>query len=458
MRKYCRNLVTVSMFAMFAFQPVFVQAKNIPDGKSVDSNKAWKIRFSDSVEVNDNVKKSIVVKDSKNNEVKVSITSADNGEAILVKSPVNGYKKGENYVLTIEDKIYSKNNKKLNKKVDFKFDIKNDIDIPENSNIELGNTSGNTVNQGWVTEKDDFLYFTSSQYWDVADLYKMKKDGTGLTKINKKKMYYASNLNIVGDWLYYELFESGEKDWQNNLYKVKTDGTGDTKVLDNAESCVITGDSIYYVNRSDENKLYKAALDGSNKVKLCDDEVTEINLSGNWIIYNTIDNEYFKNLRARYVGSIYKIKTDGTNKIQLTKNEGYHINTVGNEVYYINHSDNNKIYKVSLDGSKDIKVSDDSAFCLNVNDGWIYYSNDSDPIKMSTGYSTMECATLYKMQIDGTQKTKLRNVFSTDINVSGEWIYYKEYFDTGMGNGEIRKKINKNGTGDKDVEYFQEQL
>lgn len=72
---------------------------------------------------------------------------------------------------------------------------------------------------------------------------------------------------------------------------------------------------------------------------------------------------------------------------------------------------------------------------LAVQGSWVYYGNPSDGMK------------LYKVRIDGTDKTKLCDDRASFINVSGHTIIYKNYSEGGKIytiniNGEKRKCIN----------------
>ena len=48
-------------------------------------------------------------------------------------------------------------------------------------------------------------------------------------------------------------------------------------------------------------------------------------------------------------------------------------------------------------------------------DNWIYFSNGDDN------------GTLYKMHLDGSEKTKLNDVYSFGLNTDNEWVYYYRY-------------------------------
>ena len=65
------------------------------------------------------------------------------------------------------------------------------------------------------------LYTVVDYYISGNELYKIKTDGTGRTKIDN----FNSNrreINIVGDWIFYNNY--------SQLFKIKTDGTGNTEL------------------------------------------------------------------------------------------------------------------------------------------------------------------------------------------------------------------------------------
>ncbi|MTK12846.1 MAG: terpene cyclase/mutase family protein [Clostridiaceae bacterium] len=87
-----------------------------------DVNKAWNIKFSQDIELNDDVKNSITIQDSKGNSIVTNIRMSDN-KTIVVDAPKEGYKEGETYTLNIGDKVHSKNNKSLKENVKCVFKV-----------------------------------------------------------------------------------------------------------------------------------------------------------------------------------------------------------------------------------------------------------------------------------------------------------------------------------------------
>jgi len=113
-------------------------------------------------------------------------------------------------------------------------------------------------------------------------------------------------------------------------------------------------------------------------------------------------------------------------------------------VYYCNGNDDVSIYKMRINGSEKTKLNSDRSMFLNVQGDWVYYSNIEETEKSS----------IYKVKTDGTKRTKLTNDSASFINVVDEWIYYSNASD----NRRIYK-IKTDGTektliGDKFSSYL----
>lgn len=103
----------------------------------------------------------------------------------------------------------------------------------------------------------------------------------------------------------------------------------------------------------------------------------------------------------------------------------------GDWIYYMNGGDYNKLYKININGTGKTKLNNDASYNINVVGDWIYFTNKSDGQK------------LYKIKTDGTGKAKLSNDEGNSINVVGNWIYY---LSGTIGNYSINK-IKIDGTG-----------
>lgn len=86
------------------------------------------------------------------------------------------------------------------------------------------------------------------------------------------------------------------------------------------------------------------------------------------------------------------------------------VTSQGNWVYYV--GSDHRIHRMHKENGKVEVIGDFSAVSLNVVGEWIYFADGSSD------------GGIYKIMLDGTQKTKLSNVTSYKVFVDGEWIYY----------------------------------
>jgi len=276
-----------------------------------------------------------------------------------------------------------------------------------------GNSSGNISNSGIAAQQGDWIFYShDSDYNDLGYIYKIRTDGTERTQLNNEQ---SSNINVVGDWIYYSNNVDG-----GYIYKIRTDGTERTKLNSDTSYYInVVGDWIYYSNGSSGGGFCKIRTDGSERTQLNSDQSSFLNVVGDWIYYcNDVDG-----------GHLYKIRTDGTEKTKLNSDESSFLNVVGDWIYYCNGDYNGgHIYKIRTDGTEKTKLNSDNSSYINVVGDWIYY-------RRTGGY-------IYKIRTDGTEKTQLNSDASYSINVVGDWIYY----NNGASIGEHIYKMRTDGT------------
>jgi len=196
--------------------------------------------------------------------------------------------------------------------------------IKEQPNVS-GNTPGNLSNGGVATIQGDWIYF--SNFADWKRLYKMKTDGSGLTKLSDEPFVFG--INAVGDWLYYYSLSYDDR----RIRKMKIDGTEEIVLgEDKVRGLAVRGDWIYYVNLSDKVKhgsyehgtLYKMKTDGTQKTKLSPLGAQNFLVDADWIYYDGIDNTGNNKL--------WRVKTDGTEHQLLFDRVPYTLNIAGQKM------------------------------------------------------------------------------------------------------------------------------
>jgi len=310
------------------------------------------------------------------------------------------------------------------------------------SQEKKGNTAGNLANEGLFAENAEWIYFCPIgklySLWDdtfenaldrAANeeyLYKIRKDGTGRTKLCNDK---AKCINVVDEWVYY----TNEND-SSNIYKIRTDGTNRTKINNEPSFAVNVVDNwIYYFCSSG---IYKIRIDGTGRTKIVNDALSyphAMCIDNGWIYYTSYSVDDYSHY-------LYKIRIDGTGRTKLTTdNDISYIHVFDNWIYYKNYYG---ISAIKIDGTNKREIMDDVYYAINIVDGWIYYMTsefDEYYDYYDDEYTYTSYDNLYKVKTNGTQKTKLLTgnfSFSEGeyylyswINIIGNYVYYVDHDD-----------------------------
>lgn len=151
---------------------------------------------------------------------------------------------------------------------------------------------------------DGWIYYVSmsnNTIWGDERIYKIKADGSG------KKIQLSANralyMNVTHDWIYF-IQDSSENRGSGFIKKVRVDGTGeeyiDIKNGDYATDLNIVGDYIYYINRSDNSIIYRVKTDGTGREKVGSEAAWGLNVVNGYAYY--VDG---------YYGKLKKIPVDG---------------------------------------------------------------------------------------------------------------------------------------------------
>jgi len=162
------------------------------------------------------------------------------------------------------------------------------------TSAEMGEVSNETVNFGAISQKDGWIYYQDNR--DGEDLYKMKSDGTGQTKISDE---IIGNYIVSGEWILYNTMLTAEvKQAGGALYKMKTDGSEKVKLVDtgwDAGNVSIQGVWIYFDNNG---ALYRMKADGTEQSLVAEDTRNIEYISWMYI--------------SDYAGPKFRVKLDGS--------------------------------------------------------------------------------------------------------------------------------------------------
>ena len=255
------------------------------------------------------------------------------------KAQTNSYQgdlfisKGEYYLYKADksgskEVIYSGNVKNINIDDGFLYFNKDDDYYNQGIyKIKNDGSNGKTLVNGinYLAQKSgDYIYYTTS----FNDICRVKSDGSVkeeiyITDIDTR---YIDNINISGEWIYFSsYYDTSEELTDRCIYKMKLDGSELTKVGQvDITKMNVSGEWIYYINAEG---LFKIKTDGSSNEKL---------VGGDLSSYSSL-NVSLKSIYYTYDGSIYKIDLDGKNKVKIVSGSQFttdKINLVGNHIYY----------------------------------------------------------------------------------------------------------------------------
>ncbi len=145
------------------------------------------------------------------------------------------------------------------------------------------------------------------------------------------------------------------------------------------------------------------------------------NVNGAWII-KTEGSYFISSLSISedgYVWPLQRVDEDyfletgliGTDYHKLEGNVSG-INAAAGRLYYTNWMDNKYLYKINYDGSERTRLNRDASWRPHLVDGWLYYLNGDDDDR------------IYRLRTDGSGRARLSEFSSSCFNVTGGWIYF----------------------------------
>ncbi len=168
-------------------------------------------------------------------------------------------------------------------------------------------------------------------------LCRIKTDGSEKYEFNVDIPIEKFSLSDSGDWIIFT--EHNEV----SLYKIKTDGSQLTKIHDGKVSDFkISGNQIYFTDAEERNKLYKINMDGTGLEQVHNIYSRHFDISDEWIYYSNLND----------FGKLYKIGTDGTGNIKLSDDTCANIEIIGDRIFYHNLNQNSLKYLMNTDGSE----------------------------------------------------------------------------------------------------------
>ena len=174
---------------------------------------------------------------------------------------------------------------------------------------------------------------------------------------------------------------------------------------------------VFFANPDDENRLYSMDANGSNLKKLCNDTVMYINADSHYVYY-VRDNDLSAaghNFFSFHNNSLCRLDRKDSHVTVLDPDPCLYASLIGNYIYYL-HYDNETattLYKIKIDGTERTKLSNTYQFTCSSNGQYFYYNN------MSTDGSIW----VYDTATDGTYQVYSCNSYKPTVSGDGNAYY-----------------------------------
>lgn len=287
-----------------------------------------------------------------------------------------------------------------------------------NGEEEVGNTTGNIYNGGLFCEQDGKIYFSND--YDGSSLYVMSSFCTNSKKLSAD---IPAFINADENYIYYirandtkENSKTGFLVFKNNgVFRINQNGTNLKAITgDPGAYLVLKGNQLFFQKyQVDTNfNLVRYQIDGTGERLLVAEEVIPFAISDTGLLYTGYSKDHNINM-LDLLSYTTHMKYKGSYLYPMV---------VGDYIYYINIEDDYKLYRMNIDGSEPTKLVNKRCSTYNItNTGkFLYYQVDNGK---SNGVYSMNLSQLGKV-------TLLQKGDYKQISVTEQYVFFKDYDNT----------------------------
>ena len=241
-----------------------------------------------------------------------------------------------------------------------------------NSDDEIGNTAGNIYNGGLFCQQDDKIYFSNSNA--NGKLFVTNDTLSSFNQVSKDKAIY---INADDDYIYYIEANNTKENSKDKLMEYYNTGA------------------------------YRIKHNGSDLMAFTADPSAYLTLKGNYV--------YLQKYNVDYGLCLYRYKIDKTEERLLIKDAVIPTKAEGDYLYFTGKSKDLNIHSMDLQSYTSHPIIEGSYLYPIYFEDYIYYINTKDN------------NSLYRMNQDGTEPTKLVSFHCSTYNItsSGKYLYYQ---------------------------------
>lgn len=186
--------------------------------------------------------------------------------------------------------------------------------------------------------------------------------------------------------------------------------------------------TVFFANPDDCNRLYSMDPDGSSLKKLCDDSVMYINADSHYVYYIRSNNDSMADFSSLVwnANSLCRICRDGSELTVLDKDPCLYATLIGNSIYYMHYDDKHAstLYKIGIDGKDRTKLSDSYLFTCSALGQYFYYNGmSSDGSLYCYDTETDSSAMVYECNCYKPIVTSDNNAYYMDVDQNNALVH-----------------------------------
>ncbi len=279
--------------------------------------------------------------------------------------------------------------------------------IPEGT---IGNTAGNSYNNGLFCEYGGTVYFSNP--YDSNALYSMRSDGTHIKKLIDADV---SHINAGGDYLFYfQGVSSGTSGLgylraSHAICRAKLDGSKITNLSkDVVFNMQLINNHLYYQTSTKNGpEFYKLKIDKSEKELLGKN-------SYNFSCAQANGEVYYSGTETNHYLYKYDVHTGG-HSVFWEGNLWYPI-MYGEYIYYLDVPNDYRLCRYNPSADQVEILTHDRVDCYNIAGNYIYYQKNS-----------ADAPALKRMHLDGSNAETIQDGNYTHISVTSQYVYFQNF-------------------------------
>jgi len=287
-------------------------------------------------------------------------------------------------------------------------------EVEKTANI-IGNSNGNLVNQGVITQEFDTIYYVN--FRENQSIYSYNLESQKHEQLTEDP---AKQLNVVNGTLYF-LEESLSNSW--DAYQMNVDGTEKEQIgSSNVNYIGAFEKGVYYYNVSEET-LYFLDHDKPYSTKVLDETMTSVQIVDEYLYFVEMESDSSDNndeIPTKIIRVDLESKERKTILEERIGDDAPCYIVTDEYIFYCRYNDAYSLYRSDLNGDNVLRLTDDRMYDFNTDGEYVYYLNpyyDEGIIRIKS---------------DGSERKKIMNEWNVSsyyapyISIFGDDIFYRK--------------------------------